>query len=321
MLRTRNMIGVLGMLLMTVAACVAADIEHGTVVQESPIYVSPDLRASRVGIATRGVDTILMERSTIEGKPWAHVLVTIQQGMAYPKQISGWVDARFVITTTVPNGDQIIFGEAQDSEHASEDRTGRRHAGEDAARLYYRLYEYFPASPLAGEALWHAADLRWQLEKGGVFSRPSAGEMSPDARSEIDEELMKELQKKFPRTKWSDLAAYDLLDNKICGNWRGEPKCPEKETELYERYAHDHPQSPKAPEALYNAAWRQAAVVDIYKSLHQQDKAEKAKRKAVEIAQEISGKYPDGDWKPRAAQLNYVLQQGLTTYTAEKSSR
>jgi len=54
---------------------------------------------------------------------------------------------------------------------------------------------------------------------------------------------------------------------------------------------------------------------------HQADKAEKAKRKAIEIAQEISGKYPDGDWKPRAAQLIYVLQQGLTTYTADKSSR
>jgi hypothetical protein len=321
MLRTRNMIGVLGMLLMTVAACVAADIEHGTVVQEAPIYVSPDLRASRVGTATRGVDTFLLERSTIEGKPWAHVLVTIQEGLAYPKQVTGWVDARFVITTSVPNGDQIIFGEAQDSEHASEDRTGRKHAGEDAARLYYRLYEYFPASPLAGEALWHAADLRWHLEKAGVFSRPSAGEMSPDARSEIDEDLMKEVQKKFPRTKWSDLAAYDLLDNKICGNWKGEPKCPEKETEMYEHYAHEHPQSPKAPEALYNAAWRQAAAVDIYKELHQQDKAEKAKRKAVEIAQEISGKYPDGDWKPRAAQLIYALQQGLTIYKVEKPSR
>jgi hypothetical protein len=262
-----------------------------------------------------------MERSTIDGKPWAHVLVTIQEGLVYPKEVSGWVDGRFVITPSIANGDQIIFGEAQDSEHASEDRNGRKHAGEDAARLYYRLYEYFPTSPLAGEALWHAADLRWQLEKAGVFSRPSAREMSPDARSEIDEDLMKEVEKKFPRTKWSDLAAYSLLDNKICGNWKGEPKCPEKESELYEHYAHEHLQSPKAAEALYNAAWRQAALVDIYKDQRQGDKAEKARRKAIEIAQVISGKYPDGDWKPRAAQLIYALQQGLATYTVEKSSR
>jgi hypothetical protein len=321
MVSTQTIFALVGMLVITAGACVAADKEHGTLVQESPIYVSPDLRASRVGTATRGLDTFLMERSTIDGKPWAHVLVTIQEGLVYPKQVSGWVDGRFVITPSIANGDQIIFGEAEDSERVSEDRNGRRHAGEDAARLYYRLYEYFPTSPLAGEALWHAADLRWQLEKAGVFSRPSASEMSPDARSEIDEDLMKEVQKKFPRTKWSDMAAYNLLDNKICGNWKGEPKCPEKESELYERYAREHPQSPKAAEALYNAAWRQAALVDIYKDQRQGDKAEKAKRKAIEIAQIISGKYPDGDWKPRAAQLIYALQQGLTTYTVEKSSR
>ncbi len=321
MVRTRGFVGVLGLLVMAAAACLAADKEHGTLVQESPIYVSPDLRASRVGTATRGLDTLLMERSTIDGKPWAHVLVTIQEGLIYPKQVSGWVDGRYVITASVANGDQIIFGEAQDSERVSEDRNGRKHAGEDAARLYYRLYEYFPTSPLAAEALWHAADLRWQLEKSGVFSRPSAQEMSPDARSSIDDTFMKELEKKYPRTKWSDLAAYDLLDNKICGRWKGETRCPEKESELYEHYAHDHPQSPKAAEALYNAAWRQAALVDMYKEQHQADKAEKAKRKAIEIAQEISGKYPDGDWKPRASQLIYVLQQGLMTYTAEKSNR
>jgi len=321
MVRTRGFVGVLGFLVMAAAACLAADKEHGTLVQESPIYVSPDLRASRVGTATRGLDTLLMERSTIDGKPWAHVLVTIQEGLIYPKQVSGWVDGRYVITASVANGDQIIFGEAQDSERVSEDRNGRKHAGEDAARLYYRLYEYFPTSPLAAEALWHAADLRWQLEKSGVFSRPSAQEMSPDARSSIDDTFMKELEKKYPRTKWSDLAAYDLLDNKICGRWKGETRCPEKESELYEHYAHDHPQSPKAAEALYNAAWRQAALVDMYKEQHQADKAEKAKRKAIEIAQEISGKYPDGDWKPRASQLVYVLQQGLMTYTAEKSNR
>lgn len=318
---TRKMIGALAMLVFAATASLAADKEHGTLVQESPIYVSPDLRASRVGTATRGLDTFLMERSIIEGKPWAHVLVTVQAGLVYPKQVSGWVDGRYVITQSTANGDQIIFGEAQDSERISEDRSGRKHAAEDAAHLYYRLYEYFPTSPLAGESLWHAADLRWQLEKSGVFARPSALEMSPDARSSIDEDLMKEVEKKYPRTKWSDLAAYDLLDNKICGRWKGETKCPERESELYEHYAHEHPQSPKAAESLYNAAWRQAALVDMYKEQRQADKAEKAKRKALEIAQEISGKYPDGDWKPRAAQLIYVLQQGLTTYTAEKSNR
>jgi hypothetical protein len=53
----------------------------------------------------------------------------------------------------------------------------------------------------------------------------------------------------------------------------------------------------------------------MYKNEHQNDKSEKAKRRAMQIAQEISAKYPEGDWKPRAAQLTYALQQGLEIST------
>ena len=56
-------------------------------------------------------------------------------------------------------------------------------------RLYYRLYQYWPTSPLAGEALWRAADIRWQLEKSGVILRPSSRELSPDMRTQIDDEI------------------------------------------------------------------------------------------------------------------------------------
>ena len=44
-------------------------------------------------------------------------------------------------------------------------------------------------------------------------------------------------------------AAYHLLDNKLCGDWQGESKCPEREAEVYEKYADEHPQSPVAAEA------------------------------------------------------------------------
>jgi outer membrane protein assembly factor BamD (BamD/ComL family) len=296
----------------------AADREHGTVIREAAIYVSPDLSAQRVGTATRGRDTFLMERSTIDGKPWAHVLVITETGLdtGYPvgKEVSGWVDGRLVVTTSTPNGDQIIFGEAADSERQAEERGGRRNAAQDAMRLYYRMQEYFPKSPLAGEAFWRAADIRWQLEKAGVLSRPSAREMSPDAREQISEDTMHELMKRYPHSKWSDLAAYDLIDNKVCGDWKGEAKCPEKESEMYEHYAHEHPQSPKAAEALYNAAWRQAALVDIYKGEREAGKSEKAKKKALELAQELGNRFPQTDWKPRAETLTYALEQGITIY-------
>src|SRR5215472_1731682 len=293
----------------------AAEKEGGTVIREVTLYISPDSGAQRVGTITRGRNIpLIMDRSNVGGKPWVHVLAVVDASEVGVKEVSGWLEGRYLITNNTPNGDQILYGEAVDSENQAERRGGRRHAGEDAMRLYYRIYDYFPNSPLAGEALWRFADIRWQLEKSGVLARPSAHEMSPDMRDQIDDQSMKEVIKKFPHTKWADLAAYDMIDNKVCGEWKGEASCPEKESEIYEKYAREHPQSPKAAEALYNAAWRQAALVDIYKGYHQQDKAERARRKGLELTQEIISRFPDGDWKARAANLAYALQQNIAVY-------
>src|SRR5262245_22261579 len=308
-------VGLLLAALLSATALFATDPERGTVIRETPLYVSPDAGSQKVGTATRGRDIPLVkERSVIDGKPWALILATVEASELNAKEITGWVESRLLVTTTTPNGDQIIFGEAVDSERQAEQRGGRRHAAEDAMRLYYRVYEYFPSSPLAGEALWRAADIRWQLEKSGVLQRPSSRELNPDMRTQIDDETMKEIRKKFPHTKWADLAAYDMLDNKICFDWKGEASCPEKESEIYEKYAREHPQSPKAAEALYNAAWRQAALVDIYKSYRQQDKSERARKKGLELTQELASRFPDSDWKPRAATLAYALQQNIPVY-------
>jgi hypothetical protein len=296
-----------------------SDQQHGTVIGEVVMYVSPDVNSSQVARPSRGRDTWLMGRSVIDGKPWAHIMVTMSKNdvFAAPETVSGWADGRLVITSGTPKGDEIIFGEAMEALRQSEN--GRKNADQDAMRLFYRIFEYFPKSPLAAESLYHAADLEWQLERAGVFSRPSSREMSPDARGEIDEEMTRMVIKKFPHTKWADLAAYNLLDNRICGGWKNEPHCPEKETELYEHYAHEYPQSPRAAEALYKAAWRQAALVDMYKEKNERDKSEKAKRRALAIIQEITSHYQEGDWKPRALQLQFALQQGLQVYTDAKS--
>ena len=307
--------GLLLATILTAAAARAAEPERGTVIREASMYVSPDVNAQRVGVATRGRDIpLIAERSSIDGRSWARVLATVDTSLEEPKEISGWIDSRLLVTTATPNGDQIIYGEAVDSERQAEERGGRRHAAEDAMRLYYRLYEYFPNSPLAGEALWRAADIRWQLEKAGVRLRPSSHEVDPEMREHMDDEFMKLIGKKFPHSKWADLASFDMIDNKVCGEWKGETSCPEKESDMYEKYAREHPQSPKAAEALYRAAWRQAALVDMYKSQRQQDKSEHARKKSLELAQEITSRFPDGDWKPRAANLIYALQQNIPVY-------
>ena len=35
---------------------------------------------------------------------------------------------------------------------------------------------------------------------------------------------------------------------------------------------------------------------------------------AQELAQELAAKYPEGDWKPRALELNFALQQNIPIY-------
>src|SRR4029077_15956789 len=77
------------------------------------------------------------------------------------KTVTGWVMGKALVTTATPYGDKIIFGEAADSEDQASRRRGRRDAAQDAMRLYYRVYDLFPNSPLAGEALYRAADFLW----------------------------------------------------------------------------------------------------------------------------------------------------------------
>jgi outer membrane protein assembly factor BamD (BamD/ComL family) len=164
--------------------------------------------------------------------------------------------------------------------------------------------ELFPNSPLTVEAMWRAADIRWQLTKAD-FVRSG---------KQPEEKYLQEIITKFPQSKQAELAAYDLLEGKLCPEWRGQAECPQKETALYEQYAHAHPQSPKAAEALYNAAWRQAALVDIYRIDNNREKSEAARKKAMALAQEIQNQYPQGDWKPRALDLVYKLEQKITLY-------
>ena len=216
--------------------------------------------------------------------------------------------------SSTPDGDKIVFGEAADSEDQASRRRGRRDAAQDALRLYYRVYDLFPSSPLAAEGLYRAADIRWQMEKSDVVTRSSAREKENYMRGQMDEEWMKLVMKKFPGTKWADLAAFHLIENKLCGDWQGAPKCPDKEADMYEKYATEHTQSPAAPEALYNAAWRRSALIEIYKTDANQKKSEESKGRALALAQKIVSQYGQSDWALRAQKLTFYLQHGIPTY-------
>jgi hypothetical protein len=296
-----------------------ADAVRGTIVHEETIRVAPSGDAARVGDVKRGNELIIIATS----RDWVQVEAILRapsneegatEDEAEGKAITGWVPNRSLVRSTTQDGDRIIFGEAADSEDQASRRRGRRDAAQDAMRLYYRVYDLMPASPLAAEALYRAADIRWQIERSDVMTRPSARERDAYMRGQMKEEWMKLAIKKYPGTKWADLAAFRLLENKLCGDWEGLSKCPEKEAEIYENYVKDHPQSPAAAEALYNAAWRRAALIEIYKIEPNQKKSAEAKDRALSLAQKVVSQYGQSDWAYRAQRLSFYIQQGIATY-------
>jgi outer membrane protein assembly factor BamD (BamD/ComL family) len=301
------------------APFVYADAKRGTLVHEETIRVAPSADAARVGDAGRGHELIIIDTS----REWVHVEAILRQPSneegateeeAEGKAITGWVLSKALVTSTTQDGDRIIFGEAADSEDEASRRRGRRDAAQDAMRLYYRVYDLMPTSPLAGESLYRAADIRWQMERIDVMTRPSAQERQAYMRGQMQEEWMKLVIKKYPGTKWADLASFRLIENKLCGDWEGLTKCPDKEADLYESYAKEHPQSPAAPEALYNAAWRRSALIEIYRTEPNQKKSAESKDRALALAQKVVSQYGQSDWGARTQRLIFYIQQGIPTY-------
>ena len=72
--------------------------------------------------------------------------------------------------------------------------------------------------------------------------------------------------------------------NKLCGDWQGQTKCPEKESDYYEKYAAEYPDGPRTAQALYQAVYRQAVLVDMFHADENDKKAENAKGHAHDLA-------------------------------------
>lgn len=296
--------------------------QRGVMVREATIYISPDPTSAKLAQIERGREVAILEHSN----QWVHVFATLagqrtqnpimsdDSDLPDTREVSGWILGKGVITSSTPNGDQILFGAAADSEAEASRRGGRKGAAGDAFFLYLRTEEYFPSSPMAGEALYRAADIKWQLDRIDVMSRPSSHARQAYLREGMNEDLMKKVIKKYPRTKWADRAAFHLIENKLCGDWQGSSGCPKKESERYEKYARERPGSPDAAEALYDAAWRQAALIQIYKTEEKAKDSAQAKAHAIELAQQIISKYPQSDWGDRAQALLYLVQQDIPTY-------
>jgi len=299
---------------------------RATMLRETPLYVAPDVTTQKVDRVQEGRELVVAETSG----PWVRVFANTDveevderdapvfgQETA-PPPVSGWMQKRGLIQESTPNGDRILMGEAATQETLAEDARGPRNAGQTARFLYRRVVEFFPTSPLAAEAAWRAADIRWQFEKADAFKRPSAKEREAYLREQLYDDELKKVIKNYPHTRQADLAAYEMIDNKLCGDWEGQTKCPEKESEYYEKYASEHPDGPRTAQALYQAAYRQAVLGDMYSSDNNDKKADAARAKARGLTEQLQSKFPASDYTNRAADLVYKFDQGLAVYGSDR---
>jgi hypothetical protein len=297
-----------------------------TVLRDTSIFVEADTSSQRLDTITPGREMVIVETNG----PWLRVFANtdVQQnqaadapvfgGDAATPPISGWIQGKGIVSASSPNADNILYGAAAGQEARASDAHGARGAAQAARLLYARDAQIFPQGPHAGEASWRAADIRWQLEKADVYSRPSAHEKEAYLRQQIDDSEMKKVIKRFPGSKYADLAAYDMLDNKVCGDWQGSTKCPEKEAEIFQKYADEHSNSPKAPEALFESVYRLAAAGDIYAGDNNDKKAAEDRDHAKVVATRLQQKYPGSDFSARAATLIYQMEQSIPIYGAER---
>jgi len=284
----------------------ALDAVHAATIRVAQIYLSPDASSQKLVDLDRGREVIILGTS---GK-WAHVEANVTE----ERIVTGWMENIGLVHSDTPDGDKVLFGEAVDAEDEASRPHGRRYAAQDAMRLYAEVAELFAKSPLAGEGLYRSADIRWQIEKADVMSLPSAREQESYLRKGMNEDYFKKVIKKFPGTRWAYLAAFHFIDNKLCGDWQGQSKCPAKEAEIYENYAKDYPQSPAVAQALYQAAYRWSALIEIYKTEENLKKSDEVKQRAIANAQRAISQAGQSDWGPRAQRLLYMIQQGIPTY-------
>lgn len=295
---------------------------RATVIAPLTVYVAPDTQSQKITSMLPGREMIVEQRSGDWIKIFANTDEQEQREEETPEFVdnegaapkSGWIHARGVVDITTPQGDRILFGTAANAERQASEPHAPRDAAAIAYLLYRRMSEYFPDSSLADEAAWRSADIRWQIERSDIRSLPSAKEMEPDARPQLYDTALKRIVKQRGNTKYAALAAYDLLDSKMCGDWQGLPKCPQLESNLYEKYAAQYPDGPKTAEALWNAAYRQGVLVSMYTTDDDQKRANVAGKHASDLASQLQQKFPASDYAMRAAALVYKIQQSIPIY-------
>ena len=296
---------------------------RATVLHPTIVYVSPDDTSDKVAEVLPGHELVVIQHNG----PWVKVFANTDSADvvddhdepefaedANATPASGWIKDKGIVTPQTTAGDSILFGSAANLEEEAEHPHAPKGAASEAHFLYRRVFEYFPTSNLSGESAFRSAEIRWQLDKAANSDLPSTHEQEAYLRPQLYEGDMKRVIKQFPNSQYAFQAAYNLIDNKLCGDWQGLPKCPEMEAGYYLKYAGQYPESPKAAEALYNAVYREGVLVTMYKVEDDSKRADYAAKKTQEIATDMRSRFPTSDYTRRAQAIAFLVQQGVNVY-------
>jgi outer membrane protein assembly factor BamD (BamD/ComL family) len=296
---------------------------RATLVHPAIVYTTAEDSAQHISQVDPGHEVVVIERNG----GWVRVFANTDaadetsdkdtpefSGDDTVTPASGWIRDKGIVTPATANGDAILFGTAANLEYEASQPHPPKDSAQEAHLLYRRVAEYYPDSPLAAEAMFRSADVRWQLDKADISTLPSAKEQEAYLRPQVYEGDMKNVMKQYPNSKFAALAAYDLIDNKLCGDWQGLPKCPEMEAGLYEKYADRYPDSPKAAEALYNATYREGVLVEMYMVQEEKKRSDAAAANVQGLANQLKQRYPQSDYAARAASIAYRVAQQIPVY-------
>ncbi len=296
---------------------------RATMVHPAIVYTTADDNASHIAEVGPGHEVVVIEHNGTWVRVFANTDAADDQDDNTKPEFSsddavtpasGWIRDKGIVTPATANGDAILYGMAANFEELATRPHAPKDAAEEAHLLYRRVAEYYPTSPLAAEAMFRSADVRWQIDRADISTLPSAKEQEAYLRPQLYEGEMKNVMKLYPGTKFAALAAYDLIDNKLCGDWQGLPKCPEMEAGLYQKYADKYPDSPKAAQALYEATYREGVLVSMYQVEDERKRSQQAAANTQGLAAEVMKRYPQSDYAARAASIAYRVQQQIAVY-------
>lgn len=277
------------------AAQQAMPLQKAVATEAETIYLNPDTSSSRVGQVRPGMEV------GIQGTSGDFVQVFLG--------VSGWMKNRGLARYADPQAPEVIFGAAAQLEDTAETQADDRQAATDAARLYFSIYNDFPASARAAEALYRGADIQWQVKMSEEPER-----RNPTERQFPDDSGLRRVISKFPDSPFAARAAYSLLvEHFTCGDWNQKPECVEKEVHTYQDYVKKYPRGPVAAEAAFDALYRQAIAWSLYQASgpqHNAGKAESYQREVAVSAAALQQDYRGTDWAARGAFLAFRVAQG-----------